>query len=292
MKRNPFCITPKNAPWFFMAPGMLLFTIFGAYPILMSFLYSFQNKQGSKPVSFVWFANYARALGDIVFSKSLYNILVIFVMHAPLMIFTALLLAHILNQKDTMFRNAFRSAYFLPNVTNAVAYTMLFKIILSNDGVLNNILESAGLPPVLLMSDPFLAKWVISIMIMWRWTGYNMVIFLAAMQNISSELYEAAAIDGATKTQQYFNITIPMMKNPIIFTTIMTVSGTLNTFAESQLLTGNGGPNFGTYTPSLLIYNTAWKQFNFGYASALSYLISIITIVVAFVQFRIGRERD
>ncbi len=288
---NNFKITPKNAAYYFMAPGILLFAIFGAYPIVASFIYSFQNRMGTRATEFVGLRNYVRALDDQVFLTSLKNILIIFIMHAPLMIFMSLVLAHLLNQKTTKFKGFFRTSLFLPNVTNAVAFTMLFRILLSNDGILNEILGNIGMKPILLLSDPFNAKWVIAIMTMWRWTGYNMIILLASMQTISTDIYEAADIDGANKIQQFFSITIPLMKNPIIFTTIMTVSGTLNMFAESQLLV-NGGPNYGTFTPALLIYNTAWKQYNFGYASALSYILSIITIIIAFLQFQIGKERQ
>lgn len=291
MKKLLFKMTPKNAPYFFMAPGIFLFAVFGAYPIIASFIYSFQQKMGSRKAVFIGLDNYIRAFSDKIFILSLKNILIIFIMHAPLMIFLSLLLAHILNAKHTKYKNTFRTAYFLPNVTNAVAYTLLFKILLSNDGTLNKILGMIGINPVLWMSTPTMAKWVISLMTIWRWTGYNMVIFLAAMQNISEDVYEAASIDGANKVQQFFKITVPLMKNPIIFTIIMTVSGTLGMFAESQLLAA-GGPNYGTYTPALQIYNVAWKQFNFGYASALSYIISLITIVVAFIQFNLGKERD
>lgn len=291
MKKLELKVTPKSAPYLFMAPGIFLFAVFGAYPIIASLIYSFQEKIGTKVTKFIGFANYVRAFHDNVFILSLKNIFIIFIMHAPLMIFLSLLLAHVLNMKTTKFKNAFRTAFFLPNVTNAVAYTMLFRILLSNDGIINEMLEKIGLSPVLWMANGTMAKWIISIMTIWRWTGYNMVILLAAMQSITDDVYEAADIDGAGSMQKFFYITVPLMKNPIIFTIIMTVSGTLNMFAESQLLV-QGGPNFGTYTPALLIYNVAWKQFNFGYASALGYILSLITIVIAFIQFNLGKERD
>lgn len=258
--------------------------------MVMSFVYSFLNKIGTRKSSFAGLANYTRALHDPVFLVSLKNILVIFVMHAPLMIFLSLLLANILNSKATKFKNLFRTSLFVPNVTNAVAFTLIFKLLLANDGALNDVLGVFGVKPILWLATPIMGKWTISVMTIWRWTGYNMVIFLAAMQNIDPDLYEAAAIDGANQFQQFFRITVPLMKNPIFFTTIMTVSGTLNMFAEAQLL-DKGGPNYGTMTPALLMYNTAWKQFNFGYASAISYLVSLITILIAVIQFRIGRER-
>jgi len=291
MPKNILRITPKNAPYYFMAPGIFLFLVFGAYPMVMSFLYSFLNRIGSRKSSFVGLTNYTRALHDPIFLVSLKNILVIFLMHAPLMIFLSLLLANILNSKTTKLRHVFRTSFFIPNVTNAVAFTLIFKLLLANDGVINDLLGFLGMGPILWTATPIMGKWTISVMTIWRWTGYNMVIFLAAMQNISPDIYEASAIDGANTFQQFFHITIPMMKNPIFFTTIMTVSGTLNMFAEAQLL-ANGGPNYGTMTPALLMYNTAWKQFNFGYASAISYLVSIITIIIALIQFRLGRERD
>lgn len=291
MKKSCLKITSETAPYYFMAPGAILFAVFGAYPIIQTFIYSFQNKMGTRDSTFIGLGNYIRAFEDSIFLTSLKNILVIFIMHAPVMIFLSLILAYILNLSTTKFRKGFRTAFFLPNVTNAVAYTFMFKLLLSNDGILNQVLDMIGLQQIQWLSDPFMAKWVVSIMIIWRWAGYNMVIFLAAMQNINVHLYEAAAIDGASNTQKFFKITIPLLKNTIFFTTIMTISGTLNLFAETQLLT-NGGPNYGTYVPALLIYNVAWKQFNFGYASALSYIIAIITILIAVIQFNMGREKD
>lgn len=287
-KKQRFRITPKNAPYVFMAPGIILFAVFGAYPIFASLIYSFQQKMGSRPVIFVGLSNYARAFSDKIFLTSLWNMVIIFIMHAPLMIFLSLLLAYVLNSRRTRFKNGFRTAFFLPNVTNAVAYTVLFKILFANNGTLNAILGYLGVMPVQWLSSATTAQWVIAIMNIWRWTGYNMVILLAAMQNISEDVYEAADIDGASKTRQFFSITVPLMKNPLYFTTIMTINGTLTMFTESQLLL-NGGPSFGTYTPSLYIYNVAWQQFNFGYSSAMGYIISIITIIIAFIQFRAGK---
>lgn len=291
MKKLKLKLTPNNAPYYFMAPGVLLFSIFGVYPIIATFIYSFQQKMGTHTSKFIGFDNYIKAFSDKLFLKSLGNIAVIFIMHAPIMIFIALVLAYILNQPNIKCKTAFRTAYFLPNVTNVVAYTFLFKILFSNSGTLNTIIKSVGLEPIRWLSDPFLAKWLISIITIWRWTGYNMIILLAAMQNISPDVYEAASIDGANRKQQFFRITVPLMKNPLFFTTIMTVSGTLNIFAEAQLL-NNGGPLFGTYTPALLIYNVAWKQYDFGYASALSYILSLIIILIALIQFNIGKEKE
>lgn len=290
-KKPHFRITPANAPYLFMMPGIILFVIFGAYPIVASLIYSFQQKMGTKPVAFVGFDNYVRAFSDKIFLTGLWNMVIIFIMHAPLMIFLSLLLAYVLNSKRTRFKNGFRTAFFLPNVTNAVAYTVLFKILFANNGTLNSILGYIGIAPVQWLSSATMAQWVIAIMNIWRWTGYNMVILLAAMQNISEDVYEAADIDGASKTHQFFSITVPLMKNPLYFTIIMTVNGTLTMFTESQLLL-NGGPSFGTYTPALYIYNVAWQQFNFGYSSALGYIISIITIIIALIQFRIGKEES
>lgn len=283
-------ITPKNAAYVFMAPGIILFAIFGLYPLIMSFYYSFLKKIGTKPTTFIGLDNYTRAFKDPVFITSLKNILVIFIMHAPIMILLSLVLAYVLNQKSTKLKNLFKTSLFVPNVTNAVAFTLIFRLLLSNDGVINEILANFGIEPILWLATPLMGKWTISIMTIWRWTGYNMIIFLAAMQNIDYDIYEASEIDGANKVQQFFRIVIPLMKNPIFFTTIMTVSGTLGMFAESQLLV-QGGPNYGTMTPALYLYNTAWKQFDFGYAAAISYILSIITILIAIIQFNLGKER-
>jgi lactose/L-arabinose transport system permease protein len=285
-------LSTKAAPYLFMTPGLILFLLFGIYPIIQSFIYSFNHKIGTQPSTFVGLENYVRAFSDHIFLISLKNIFVIFFLHAPFMIMLSLVVAGILNLKTTKYGGAFRTIYFLPNVMNGVAYTLLFKIFFLNDGVFNEFLTRIGLDPILWISDPLLMKGVISIMTVWRWTGYNMVIFLAAMQNISPDLYEAAEMEGAGLVQQFFRITVPMLKDPIMFTLIMTINGTLNIFTEAQLLTSEGGPNFGTYTPILHIFNTAWKQFDFGYASAMSYILAMITIIIAIIQFNIGKSQD
>lgn len=282
----------KAAPYLFMTPGLVLFSVFGIYPIIKSFIYSFTHKIGTQASTFVGVENYTRAFTDHIFLVSLKNIFIIFILHAPFMILLALIIAALLNLKTTRFKGAFRTIYFLPNVMNGVAYTLLFKIIFLNDGVFNEFLMRIGLEPIFWISSPFLMKGVISIMTIWRWTGYNMVIFMAAMQNISPELYEAAEMEGAGLISQFFKITVPLLKDSIMFTIIMTISGTLNIFTEAQLLTSEGGPNFGTYTPILHIFNTAWKQFDFGYASAMSYILTMITIIIALIQFNIGKSSD
>lgn len=285
-------LTQKNAHWFFMAPGIVLFIIFGIYPIIYGVFLSLYSSSGASLGEFIGLQNYIKALQDPIFIQSVINIFEIFIIHAPIMIFISLFFAFLLNSKYTKFKTFFRTTLFLPNVTNAVALALFFQLFFTADGVFDQIIGffDPSYESLNWLTQPIVAKFTVSGTIVWRWMGYNMIIFIATIQNISEDLYEAATIDGANKWKQFTKITVPLMKKPILFTTIMTVSGTVGLFAEVQMLTA-GGPNYATMTPSLYIYNIAWGGgYEFGYAAALGILVSMITIVVAIIQFRLGKD--
>ena len=200
----------------------------------------------------------------------------------------------------TMIKGFFRTALFLPAVTSLVAYTILFKMMFSTDGLVNNILLAIGIikQPIRWLLDPFWAKVTLIIAMTWRWTGYNMMFYLAGLQNIPNEIYEAAEIDGANKRVQFFKITIPLLKPIILFTTIMSTIGTLQLFDEPMnlaagVVTGSSvGPGNSLLTPSVYIYNVCFKYVpNFGYASAISYVIVLIAAILSLIQFKVVGER-
>ena len=279
--------------WFCITPAMVFYCLFMLYPILSSLYYVTRRWRGMSN-TFVGLGNFVRMSHDKIFQSALgHNFLFMFV-QIPLMIFLALLLAVLLNQAIRRLRGAFRLIFFLPCITSLVAYSVLFRILLQNNGLLNNIMLNAHLiaGPIGWLNDSFWAKVTIILALTWRWTGYNMVFFLVGLQSIDTEIYEAAEVDGATKVRQFFRITLPLLVPVILFSAVTSTSGTMQLFDEPNILTGNGGPANATMTAALYIYNQAFVvNSDFGYATAMSYVIVLISGVFAFVQMRLLGER-
>ncbi|MBS4176028.1 carbohydrate ABC transporter permease [Lederbergia citrea] len=279
-------ITPKRAPYIFIAPAVLLLIVFTIYPVLQSFILSFQQVKGITK-TFVGLSNYTRLLHDPIFYKSLLNTFQILIVQVPVMLFFALLIAVGLHSSLVKAKSFFRIAYFMPAITALVAASIVFMILLDeNFGLVNYLLNLLGIESIRWLSSPFWAKVSIIALMTWRWTGYNMVIFLAGLQNIPKELYEAASMDGATRVKQFFLITIPQLKPVFIFTVVMSTIGTLQLFDEPFILTG-GGPNNATMTITLYLYQTGFKYFDFGYASAIAYALVVIIAVISWIQMKL-----
>ncbi|MGL4382926.1 MAG: carbohydrate ABC transporter permease, partial [Bacilli bacterium] len=205
------------------------------------------------------------------------------------MLIIAIMIAALLNISKLKGKTLYRTAIFLPCVTSLVSYSILFKLMFSYDGIINSFLMKVGIleQPFMFLSDPIAAKAIIILALLWRWTGYNMIFFLSAMQNIPHEIYEAARIDGANSIVSFFKITLPNLKPIILFTGVMSTIGTLQLFDEPMNLT-NGGPGLATTTISQHIYNTSFVYMpNFGYAATMSYVIVIIVLIISLVQKRV-----
>ena len=278
--------------WAFLLPASILIFVFCFYPMVQALILSFQKGTGSavQPAGFV---NYARILKDATFQQCLFNTIFYFVIQVPIMLILALILASVLNMKDLKGKGIFRTAIFLPCCTSLVSYAIIFKTLFSYDGYVNTVLMNLGFisERVNWLSQEGSAKVIIILALIWRWTGYNMVFYLAGLQNIDDSLYEAAKIDGANAIQSFFKITVPMLKPTILLTTIMSTNGTLQLFDESVNLTG-GGPANSTLTMSHYIYKASF-EYNpqFGYAAAMSYVIFILVAILAFVQMKVGDKR-
>ena len=278
--------------WLFISFAVVLFATFVFYPIIKSFLLTFQEVKGLN-VSFAGFDNYLRLLQDEMFWTALKNTFLFLIIQVPVMLVLAILLASLLNDKTLKLKGFYRTAIFLPCVTSLVAYSVLFKMMFAVDGIINQFLMSTQLiqVPIEWLSDPFYAKVVIVVALLWRWTGYNMMFFLAAMQNIPQETYEAAEVDGANAMQRFFKITIPQLKPIILFTGIMSTIGTLQLFDEPMNLTG-GGPGVSTTTISQYIYNQSFVYApDFGYAATISYVVVLIVIILSIIQFKWAGEK-
>ena len=297
-KKKGMSITAKQkmAGWTFLMPATLLIAIMSFYPIIQAVITSFKTGASAKmtwanPLTF----NSARMFQDKIFLRSIGNTFLYLIIEVPIMLVLAMLLAQILNNKHLKFKGFFRTCVFLPCATSLVSYSLIFKSLFATQGLMNTILVNLG---ILSENYNFLgnatsAKAIIIIALIWRWTGYNMVFFLAGLQNIEYSVYEAAKIDGATSWQTFWGVTVPLLKPTIVMTAIMSINGTLQLFDESVNLT-SGGPANGTITMSHYVYNNSFGQgvANFGYSSAMSFLIFIMVAILAFINMKVGDTRD
>lgn len=279
--------------WSFVAIAIILIFLFSFYPMIQAFFLSLQSGMGIN-LEFVGFDNYLRLFQDREFITAVTNTFTYLVVQVPLMILLALVFSVILNRKGLKFKGFFRTAIFLPAITSLVAYATVFRVLFGFTGVINTFLINTGIinAPLEWLTDPTLARITIIIAITWRWTGYNMIFYLSGLQNIDRSIYEAAEIDGAGAVKQFFEITIPMLKPIILFTSITSTIGTLQLFDEVVNIT-NGGPAGSTTTISHYIYNLSFVRTpNFGYAATVSYAIVLMIIVLAVIQFKVAGEKS
>ena len=277
--------------WAFLLPASILIFVFCFYPMVQALILSVQTGTGSA-VQPAGFANYVRILKDATFQQCLFNTIFYFVIQVPIMLILALILAQLLNSPDIKGKGIYRTMIFLPCATSLVSYSMIFKSLFANDGLVNRVLSTVGIPTVDWFQNAWAARWVIVIALIWRWTGYNMVFYLAGLQNIDYSIYEAARIDGASPIQQFIHLTIPLLKPTILLTAIMSTSGTLQLFDESVNLTA-GGPGKATMTLTHYIYNISFVETpKFNYAAALSVFILVVVAVLSAIQMKVGDKRD
>lgn len=280
--------------WAFIAPSLVLYVLFMMYPI-MSSLYLVTQKYRGFSKQFVGLANFTRMFQDQIFWQALGHNFLFMLVQIPLMVSLALVLAVILNRGIKRFKGTFRVLYFLPCVTSLVAYSVLFRILLQTNGLFNSLLMNLQLisQPVGWLNDGFWAKITIIIALTWRWTGYNMVFFLVGLQNIDSEIYEAAEVDGASKVRQFFAITLPLLVPVILFSAVTSTNGTMQLFDEPNILTWEGGPANATMTVALYIYRQAFVlNSDSGYAAALSYSMVVVAAILAFIQIKVLGGKD
>lgn len=274
--------------WLFIGVGVLFWTVFTVLPFIQAFFLSFSKCSGNV-CTFTGLDNYKRLMTDKVFWVSLRNVFIYLIVQVPIMLMLGLFFADLLNSNELRFKGFFRTSYFLPTITAAVGYSIVFKILFANTGAVNGMLMSSGLisENIHWLTSPIYSKALIIISITWKNTGYNMMLYLAAMQNIPRETYEAAWIDGASKYKTFFKVTLPQLKPVIFFTMIMSTIGTIQLFDEAQNITG-GGPGYETQTLSQYIYNLSFERVpDFGYAAAVSFVIVFLVVILALIQKKI-----
>ena len=277
--------------YLFVAPFFILFAIFGLYPLLFSLVLSFVRWDGLTDMKWVGLGNFVVMLDDELLRSALWNTLIIGLLYIPAMLALALLLAMGLNTTWLRARAFFRAAIFVPCVTPMVVIAIVFSLIFSSErGLLNYALAAVHLPRIPWLIDVNWSKPSVALLVMWRWTGYNMVLMLAGLQGIEPDYYEAAAVDGASKLRQFWHVTLPLMCPTVFFCLILSLIGTVYMFDEPFVLT-SGGPGVSSTNFGLYLFQVSFRDFRFGYASCIAYTVSIAVLIVSLVLNRF-RQRS
>lgn len=280
----------KLVPYTFLLPYLLIFILFWAWPIINSFYLSFVDTR-SFPNAFEPGVNWGRLTNDPFFWTAFWNTVLILGVQVPVMLALATALAVGLDSPLLKWRGFFRFAFFAPVVVGSVAYSAVFRLLFNDqNGAVNAALGGLGLPTPNWLNTPGPALFLIILTVTWRWTGYNAIIILAGLQNVPLELYEAAKLDGANAWQQFWGITVPILRPILLFAFVLSVIGTMQLFTEPFLITG-GGPGNATLTLGVYLYQQGFRSFNFGYASAIGYTIALLAVLFSVLQLRLfGRE--
>ena len=262
----------RRLGFLFVLPFVLGVLLFKAFPFFMSFALSFTEYDVMSPPVWVGTENYEQLFAkDPLFTKSLGVTLFFVAMAVPLRVGFALFIAHVLNYKLRGI-NFFRSAFYLPSILGgSIAAAVLWRFLFSQHGLVNIALAEIGIEPIAWLADEHYSIWTVILLFTWQF-GSAMVIFLAALQNVPQSLYEAAEIDGASKLQQFFRITVPLITPVIFFNLIMQMVHAFQEFNGPYMIT-EGGPLHSTYVLALYIYEQSFKLFNMGYGAALSWVL-------------------
>jgi multiple sugar transport system permease protein len=278
-------VSTATAGWMFAAPALTVIGLFFGLPVLAAFalsltdfdIYSLADLSNLR---FVGLGNYWNLLQNPLFWKALGNTMYFVVVGVPLSIAVSLCAALLLNSKAGRFKPFFRTAYFAPVVTTVVAVAVIWRYLFhTRYGLINWGLTSIGIAPVDWLGDPTWAMPTIILFAVWKNFGYNMIIFIAGLQSIPEDLYEAARIDGATPAQQFWNITLPQLGPVLLLVGILTLSGYFQLFAEPYVIT-QGGPLRSTVSVLYLMYDEGFKWWNLGSASAVAFLLFALMTVV------------
>ena len=279
------------APYLFLTPVLIVFAAFVIYPFFYSIGLSFMEFKSGAYV-FQGIANYTKLFKDKLFLTSIKNTFFYLLLQVPITVVLAVVLGVLIESRFLKGKPFFRMSVFLPTVTALVAYSMIFRLIFADDyGILNYVLGLFGVEPVKWLTSANGARFAIVIALVWRWVGYNTVIVMAGLQSIPGELYEAAIVDGADAWDRFWYITVPKLKPIILFIAVTSTIGTLQLFDEPYTLT-EGGPNNATITIAMYLYNSAFRYFKFGYASAMSIVLMVIIAALSLVEFKLTGGED
>ena len=278
--------------FFAISPFYFLYLIFGIFPILYTSYMAFFNWDPLGEKVFIGLGNFVNLLADDTLWKALRNTLSIWVLGTIPQLALALYMATLLNRTRLKFSGFWRSAILIPNVTSVLAIAVIFSSLYGRDfGLINYALSFFGIDKINWMNGTFSSHVEIATMIIWRWTGYNALIYLAAMQSIPKELYESAQLDGANGWEQFRYITLPGIRNVLIFTVTMSTIGGLQTFNEPYILGGvTGGNDKQFYTLAMFLYEEAFRKFQFGYGAAIGIFIFFCVVIFAIINATIASK--
>lgn len=281
----------RKAKWgyVFLIPWLLVFAVFYAYPLAYGIIISFtDSKLGS--TTYIGLRNYGKILRDYAFWRSLLAMLAYVVIAVLVIVFVPLCAANALRRYGKKFNTAAKLLMYLPGVTCSVALILSWKYMFDpNVGMLRSVLGLFGVTKVSVFDSARTAIPIMSLLAACTNFGANLIIYCAALDAIPNDYYEAAELDGASKRRQFISITIPLLNPTIVYVFITATIGALQIFVIPQLMTG-GGPNYSTSTLLMLVYNTAFTNNQFGYASAIGVILFLITAIIAIIQFRVTRR--
>ena len=289
---NSLRLSPRWAPYVLISPFLVLFAVFGVFPLGFSLYLAFQSWEptsGLGAMEWVGLANFTFALGDEWFWKSLTNTLWLAVASGAPQHLVAIPLAVFIHNSFKQLRDGVIGAYFLPYITSTVAIAIMFSALFSTDfGLVNVGLKAAfGIDKIDWLGQPAHIKPAIALIVFWRYLGFNVVLYLAALQTIPKDLYEAATMDGASRWQQFWFITLPQLKPMVFFGVTLSVIGGLQLFEEPFILTGGkGGADQSAMTSAVYLYRMAFDFNDFGGASAMSWLLFVVVALLTWLTNR------
>jgi multiple sugar transport system permease protein len=286
-----------RAAWWFLAPALILIFVFFFLPVLASLvlsvtdfdIYAIANPSTTR---FVGLANYSKLLKTPEFWQALRNTFYFALVGGPLTIAVALGAALLLNARLVRFKSLFRTIYFTPFVTTLVAVAIVWRYLYhTRYGLLNYMLAHIGIAPIDWLGNPKWAMPAIILLAVWKQFGYNMLIFIAGLQAIPQDLYDAAEIDGAGPVRRFLSVTLPLLGPTMLFVSVITMIGYFQLFSEPYVMTA-GGPLRATTSVVLMMYEEGFRWWRMGYAASIAFVLFIVILIATLVQFRLQRERE
>jgi multiple sugar transport system permease protein len=277
----------KFIPYLFIAPFFIVYILFFMGPAIFAFFVSFQNWNLLGAMKFIGLKNYIQLFQDKTFWQSMSNTLIYIVSAMLIQWPISLLLATVLNQKNMPGKKFLTPVYFVPVLTSSVVVAIVFVLFLDKKyGLFNAPLISLGIPAINWLGSTDLSKFAVILLLIWRWSGYNMVLFLASLQAIPGDLYEAAWVDGAGKLQSWWHITLPMLRPAIAYVVILGIIGGWQIFDEPWILTNKGGPADSSLSVGNFLYRMSIQNVRMGYGSAIGTILFLVIFVFTVFQLR------
>lgn len=282
--------------YFFVLPYFLAFFVFQLYPIIYTFILSFQRPVTMIEQEFAGLENYTRLLSTELFYRAIGNTWYMWMVNFIPQILIALFLSVVLTERGIKGRETLRTMYFLPNLVTAASIGVLFAVLMDwRFGTLNQVLIQLQVirEPINWLQIPLVAQGTVSFIQWWQWFGYTTIIFMAGLSAINGDLYEAAYIDGASRSQVFRWVTLPLLKPTMLYVMVTSLIGGMQIFDIPRVLTnGRGAPDNALTTMVLYLYNQAFRNFNIGYAAAIAYALFIMILVFSIVAFKVINRDD